>query len=89
MPLDADHRLTAHPHLALCIALHMNPPGAAQDRALARDVMRGRKACADQPLAQGGIQTSGDRVLGQAPMAWEKRPDLESLCWTVRALRDA
>ena len=44
----------------------------------------------DQPLAQGRIQTAGDRVLCQASITWEKSTHLKGLCrivMTVLGLR--
>ena len=64
-PFDADHRLPADPGVG-ADAIDVDAAGAAERRALARDVVRRRQPGADQPLGEAGVEAAGDRVLRRA-----------------------
>jgi hypothetical protein len=66
----------------------VDAPGAAERRALAGDVGRGRPARGEQPLGERGVEAAGDRVLVDAAVLVGERADLERLGRSGRVGRD-
>ena len=65
------------PDRAVVVAGDVDPPGPAQRGALAGHVRRAGPAGPQQPRRERGVEAAGDRVLDDAPVLGEERPDFE------------
>src|SRR5919206_4721853 len=76
---DARERPAADPDGSLVVDGDMDATGAAQRRALARDVRRRRAACPQQPARERRVEAAGHRILDGRAVLRKERPNLECL----------